>query len=44
MDKPIIGIKPWGRERVPNSVREAADKIVGWKSDGIVNAIREYAL
>ena len=42
--KPIIGVKPWGQERVPTKVQENADIIVGWNSTSIVDAVREYAL
>ena len=42
--KPIIGIKPWGSERVPSAVTEAADEIVGWNTDSIVSAIRSQSI
>lgn len=41
LGKPILGIKPWGSERVPTAVQNAADKIVGWNTSSIVSAIRE---
>ncbi len=41
MGKKILAIAPWGNERVSNVVRQAADKMVGWNTDSIVNAIRE---
>jgi hypothetical protein len=44
MDKPIIGIVPWGSKKVPQAVQDAADEIVGWRTDSIVRAIRENAL
>lgn len=40
LSKPIVGIKPWGQERVPKSVQDAADEIVGWNTSTIVAAIR----
>lgn len=43
-DKPIIGIKPWGREKVPRAVQEAADEIVGWNTTSIINAIRRHSI
>ena len=43
LSKPIIAIQPWGSERTSVRVKEAADKIVGWNSNSIVNAIRELA-
>lgn len=42
--RPIIGIRPWGSERVPEAVQKAATEIVGWNMDSIVSAIRTYAL
>lgn len=42
--KPIIGIKPWGQEKVPKAVSDAALIIVGWQTDSIVEAIRKYSL
>jgi hypothetical protein len=44
MHKPIIGVKPWGSERVPAAVTEAAEEIVGWNTSSIVAAIRRWAL
>lgn len=42
--KPIIGVKPWGQERVPVKVQNNANIIVGWNSSSIIDAIRYYAL
>lgn len=42
--RPIIGIRPWGSERVPAAVQNAATEIVGWNTDAIVRAIRANAL
>lgn len=42
--KPIIGIQPWGAERMPSAVQNAANIIVGWNSNSIVQAIREYSI
>ena len=44
MGKPIIGIKPWGRERMPQAVQNAAKEIVGWNTSSVVSAIRKHAL
>lgn len=43
-NKPIIGIVPWGQERIPQSVQFAAHEMVGWSTDSIVGAIRRLAL
>ncbi|ABN53658.1 MAG TPA: nuclease [Hungateiclostridium thermocellum] len=42
--KPIIGIKPWGQERIPKAVSDVAIEIVGWNTDAIVEAIRKHSL
>lgn len=39
--KPIIAIEPWGSERTSLKVKNSADRIVGWNTDSIINAIRE---
>lgn len=39
--KPILGVVPWGNERVSTVVSKRADKIVHWNTDSIVDAIRE---
>ena len=40
MNKYIIGVKPWGQERIPEIIQNNADVIVGWNSDSIINAIQ----
>ena len=41
--KPIIAIEPWGSERTSARVKSAADQVVGWNTESIVNAIRKCA-
>ena len=43
LEKPILGIRPWGSQRIPKAVQDAADKIVGWNTPTIVQAIRSLA-
>ncbi len=43
LGKPILGIRPWGAERMPQAVQDAADEIVGWNTPTIVRAIRRLA-
>ncbi len=43
MGRPIIGLKPWGNERVPAAIEKAADEIVNWNSASLVTAIRFHA-
>ena len=44
LGKPIIGIKPRAQERIPEIVRNNANIIVGWNSNSVVDAVRNYAL
>ena len=41
--KPIIAIRPRGNLRLSKPVRQAADRVVGWNRDSILDAIREVA-
>jgi hypothetical protein len=43
-NKPIVGVVPWGQERIPESVQFAAHKMVRWNTESIVGAIRDLAL
>ena len=43
MGKVIIGVRPWGQERVPVKVQNAANIMVGWNSSSVVQAVRDYA-
>lgn len=40
---PIIGVEPWGQERVPSEVSNRATVMVGWNSASVINAVRNYA-
>lgn len=44
LGKPIIGVRPWGQERIPVKVQNNADVLVGWNSSSVVDAVRRYAL
>lgn len=37
--KYIIGVKPWGQERIPTKISSNANKMVGWNKSSVVNAI-----
>lgn len=41
--KKIVAIEPWGSGRTSAPVRHAADRLVEWKTDSVVEAIREVA-
>ena len=41
--KPIVAIRPWGSARISVPVQQAANRIVGWNTDNVVNAIKELA-
>ena len=40
MGKYIIGVRPWGQERIPAIVQDYADEIVGWNSASVISAIK----
>jgi hypothetical protein len=44
LNKPIIGVKPWGAQVVPTVVQSVAKEIVGWNTDSIVGAIRRCSI
>lgn len=39
-DIPILGLIPWGQERVSTVVQDRADDIARWNTESIVEAIR----
>ena len=43
LKKPIICVKPWGQERIPQSIQDNAAIIHGWNVAPIVSSIRELA-
>ena len=40
MKKHIIGIKPWGQERIPKKIQDNCDQLVGWNSQSLISAIK----
>ena len=44
LGKPIIGVKPRGQERIPSKVSNNAVVMVGWNSNSVVQAVRDYVL
>jgi hypothetical protein len=42
LQKVIIGIRPWGQERLPIKVQAAAKVLVNWNSASVVDAVRSY--
>ena len=42
--KPIIGIIPQGNERIPVEIQSAAKVMVGWNTDSIVTAVRNWSI
>ena len=42
-DKPILGVEPWGSDSTSNYVERHADRMVGWNTDSIVEAIRDLS-
>ncbi len=43
LDIPIIGVIPWGQERVSKTVSDRSIIDVRWNTESIVDAIRSYA-
>ena len=43
LGKPILGVRPWAAQVMPQAVQDAADEIVGWNAPTIVSAIRRLA-
>lgn len=42
MNKIIIGVLPWGQERVPVKVQDAATVMVGWNNISLIQTVRDY--
>ncbi|KZX17490.1 TIR domain-containing protein [Methanobrevibacter filiformis] len=43
-EKPIILVRPYGVEEVPEDVEKVASAIVGWNANCIVNTIKDVVL
>ena len=41
LNKPLIGIKPWGSERMPQQVSSRTIEDVSWSTDSIIAAIQK---
>lgn len=41
MGKIIIGVKPWGAERIPLNIQNTATELVGWNRQSIIQAVRD---
>lgn len=42
MNKVIIGVRPWGAERIPVNVQTAANIMVSWNRASVIQAVRDY--
>nr|DAU79038.1 MAG TPA: TIR-like domain protein [Caudoviricetes sp.] len=42
--KPLIAIRPWGNSITPIYIQNAAEEVVGWNTNSIVQAIRKYSI
>ena len=40
MNKPILAVKPWGNERMPQIVQDNATLIVNWNSAKFIDALK----
>lgn len=43
LGKTIIGVRPWGQEKVPVKIQNCATVMVGWNQASVVKAIKDYA-
>ena len=43
-NKPILGVYPWGKKRIPSVVRQAAHELTAWNTSSIVTSIRRISL
>ncbi len=43
MGKTIIGVKPWGQERIPTKIQNYADIMVGWNRSSVIKTIRIWS-
>lgn len=41
---PIVGVAPWGQDRVSRTVNDRAKQVVRWNTESIVEAIRYWAI
>lgn len=39
MKKYIIGLKPWGQERIPYKISTNADRMTGWNKKSLIDAV-----
>jgi hypothetical protein len=42
MGKIIIGIRPWGQQKMPVKVQDASHEMVNWQSASIIQVIRKW--
>lgn len=40
-NKYIIGLKPWGQERIPKKIQDSANVMVGWNKKSLISAITD---
>ena len=44
LNKTIVGIQPWGQDRVPKIVQDASTvPLIGWNRQSVVDAVRRLA-
>ena len=37
----IVSVRPWGNRRISQTVRDAADRLVGWNTQSVIGAIKK---
>jgi hypothetical protein len=40
-NKYIVGVKPWGQERIPTKVSGNSNIMVGWNKSSVINAVSD---
>lgn len=42
LGKTIIGVRPWGQERMPVKIQDAANVMVNWQRASLIQTVRNY--
>lgn len=43
LDKPILGVEPWGSDSTSRKVKRRADEVVGWNAKTVVDQIQSLS-
>lgn len=42
MNKTILGLEPWGSERIPRKIQDCATEMIRWQRKLLIDAIKRY--